>query len=259
MTLALTLVAVPMIAPAVFAERRSVIPEWVRHLQRAPAASQFAAQSTNLPNSSDRAREPVAPANPVAAQTAALVQQITGQLRSTRYNHQTVVDERAGRYEFDCSGLVAWILRRTAPDALAAIHSRRPVAAEITATIRRAPTDHASHGWQRIERLEDARPGDVFAWQNPAWLRGATGHTGFILGPITPVIGRANLFHVRIADANGSGYADDTRPAGSSGVGIGTSVVSTNPTTGAVNGLVVGWLGDWWILPLSVEIGRVSR
>ncbi len=107
-------------------------------------------------------------------------------------------------------------------------------------------------------RLSDARAGDIFAWRNPPWLTGATGHTGFILGPIQPVQNHPGLYHVRIFDANGSGYADDTRPEGTSGVGIGTSMVSMDPATGAVNGIAVGWLGGWWVLPLEVVIGRVS-
>lgn len=236
-------------------ERRSLVPAWVSHLREAPAEVQGGA---SVPPSAEDMRLQQTPANPAANATLQLLQRIVRDARSTRYNHQTVVDERIGRYEFDCSGLVAWILARTAPSALATIHSRRPVAAEITATIRHAPTDRARGGWQQIARLSEARAGDVFAWRNPSWLPGATGHTGFIVGPITPVANRPNLYNVRILDANGSGYVDDTRPPGTSGVGIGTSMVSVDPLTGAVNGLVIGWMGQWRILPLDVVIGRVS-
>lgn len=224
-------------------------PEWTRHLRA--LATQSALRSSGAVTER-------APANPVAQRTHALLQRTVSIARSTRYNHRTVVDARAGRYEFDCSGLVAWVLAQTAPDALAAIHSARPVAAEIARTIAHAPEDRARQGWQRVARVTDVRPGDVFAWRNPRWLRGATGHTGFVAGPIEPIEGDPTLFRVRITDANAMGYENDTRAVGTGGLGTGAMLFSVDPRTGAINGIVAGYQGVNWVLPLEIVVGRVS-
>lgn len=242
-TLSLSILA---ITPAALAQR---LPEWVHHLR--PIVTHGSLRSS-------RAVTDTAPANLAAQRTHALLQRTVSVARSTRYNHSTVVDERRGRYEFDCSGLVAWTLARTAPIALAAIRSNRPVAAEIASTIAHAPDNGARRGWQRVTRIQDVRPGDVFAWRNPRWLRGSTGHTGFVAGPIEAVDGNPTLFRARITDANSSGYDNDTRPAGTSGIGTGSMLFSVDPTTGRIDGIVVGHLGVAWVLPLDIVVGRVS-
>ena len=232
--------------PVALAQRE---PEWTRHLR--PLSAPSALLST-------RAVSESAPANAAAQRTHALLQRTVSSARSTRYNHRTIVDARAGRYEFDCSGLVAWALAQTAPDALAAIRSTRPVAAEIARTIASAPEGRAQRGWQRITRVSDVRPGDVFAWRNPRWLRGSTGHTGFVAAPIEAIDGAPTLFRVRVTDANSTGYDGDTRAVGTGGIGTGAMLFSVDPTTGAINGLVIGYRGSNWVLPLEIVIGRVS-
>lgn len=229
--------------------RRRVVPEWVHHLQPLLPSTLAA---TPMPSAAE-----FTPATPAAQRTVSLLERTVREARSTRYNHTTIVDERRGRYELDCSGLVAWVLARTSPQSLSAIHSSRPVAAEITATIARAPEARPRNGWQRVRRLADARPGDVFAWRNPSWLRGSTGHTGFIVGPIESVRGYPTMFRVRITDSNSTGYESDTRPIGTGGLGTGTATVTIDPNTGAINGIVVGHLGASWVLPLTVEVGRL--
>jgi len=244
-------VALVTLSVSVTQARRPTVAEWVRHLRPVLPSAAAIVEGPSAP-----ASDP-APATPAAQRTLTLLDRIVRQTRSTRYNHRTIVDERAGRYELDCSGLVAWVLARSNPRALAAIRSSRPVAAEITATIARSPEDRAREGWQRVRRLADARAGDVFAWRNPRWLHGLTGHTGFIVGPVEPVRGYPTMFRVRITDSNTSGYASDTRPLGTGGLGTGTATVTIDPSTGAINGIVVGHLGASWVLPLNVEIGRL--
>lgn len=45
------------------------------------------------------------------------VRKIADTLTSSEYSHVTRVNEAAGSYVFDCSGFVAWVLRRTAAGA----------------------------------------------------------------------------------------------------------------------------------------------
>jgi hypothetical protein len=235
-------------APTAATAQRSPVPEWVRHLRPV-----FASEASASASAVTRAE----PATSAAARVMGLLERVLREARVTRYNHRTIVDERAGRYEMDCSGLVAWVLARVDREALDAIRSSRPVAAEIAATIARAPTTSPRRAWQRVERLVDARPGDVYAWRNPRWLGGLTGHTGFIAGPIEPVPGYPTLYRVRVIDSNVEGYDQDTRAPGTGGVGAGTITVSTHPTSGAIDGIVIGHLGASWVLPLDIVIGRV--
>ena len=46
---------------------------------------------------------------------------IERQLQHSEYSHVTRVIEKEGHYVFDCSGMVAWVLRRTAPGAYSAV------------------------------------------------------------------------------------------------------------------------------------------
>jgi hypothetical protein len=45
-------------------------------------------------------------------------------LLQSSYSHVTRVNERAGVYDFDCSGLVAWVLARAAPGAYHSLRQR---------------------------------------------------------------------------------------------------------------------------------------
>jgi hypothetical protein len=185
---------------------------------------------------------------------------IAANLRYTAYSHSTSIDERAGRYVWDCSAMATYVLRRAAPVALATVGSGRPVAAQFYRAIARAPTTRTEGGWLRIPRVADARPGDVFAWQRPPWFPSSnTGHVGFVLeAPRPSPLGML----LRIADSTRLAHDDDTRDTdrGASGFGQGTILFATDPTTGGGTGY--GWLGARtpadWIIPTPIAIGRVT-
>ncbi|MFO0649889.1 MAG: hypothetical protein U0326_26960 [Polyangiales bacterium] len=184
---------------------------------------------------------------------------IANTMRSSRYDHDTRVDERAGRYDFDCSAMAAYVLRRSAPQALASLRSGRPVAAGFARTITNAPVGRFARGWQHVPRLADARPGDLFAWERPRWFpSNNTGHVGFVVeAPRPHDLGVL----VRIIDSTRYAHQDDTRDTehGQSGFGSGTILFATNPLTG--EGVGYGWFGAQthpdWIIPTRVVIGRV--
>jgi hypothetical protein len=98
----------------------------------------------------------------------AVLAQIDRTLVSSSYSHVTRVDPKAGLYEFDCSGMAAWVLQRGAPGAYQAVLTRsatgRPVARDFYRTIAAVAPGRPSWAWQRVAKLEDVRPGDVVAW-----------------------------------------------------------------------------------------------
>lgn len=158
-------------------------------------------------------------------------------LRQTRYTHSTRIDPVRGIFEFDCSAMVAWVLRRAAPRAQREVE-------RVRATRRPLARDYHSHfasgaparSWQRGLEVADARPGDVLAWAFPPGLRlPITGHVAIVVATPRPVRGRPHHFTVRIADATTVPHHDDTRARGPirGGFGYGNIELRVDPDTHA--------------------------
>lgn len=183
------------------------------------------------------------PATDAAARVLAVLDDVRTNLRDTRYQHTTVVNESLGRYRWDCSGMADWVLGKARlRRARAALQRSRPVARTFFETIRRAPTERSARGWERLTRIEDARPGDVFAWLRPPdWPRRNTGHVGFVVAAPRRVNAWPGAYVVRIADATSVPHQDDTRDGthAEGGYGEGTILWMTD----AGRALGYGWHG----------------
>jgi hypothetical protein len=185
--------------------------------------------------------EGVAPPRPAVMAT---LRRIESTLRTSRYDHATRVDVRAGRYDFDCSGMVAWVLARGAPQAHAATVRRaggRALARDYYRQIVATRPGRPAQGWARVARVADALPGDVVAWLTARGRRSQnTGHVLFVVEAPRPVPGAPGAYAVRVADASAYQHTDDTRAAaGRDGFGMGTMLLFADPATGAVRGY--GW------------------
>lgn len=194
------------------------------------------------------------------------VARIAANLRESRYNHATIVNEREGRYEFDCSGFATWVLRRAAPGAYSSILARstnaRPLARDYYWELARAPTgERTPRGVRRIARVDEAQAGDIVAWLKPAILKSPhTGHVGFLLESPRPVPEMPGAFLVRIVDASSYQHQDDDRfESGRTGFGSGTILLVTDPETGAPT--AYGWFGLYsrYVLDTSIALGRAIR
>lgn len=194
------------------------------------------------------------------------VARIAESLRESKYNHATVVDEREGRYEFDCSGFVTWVLRRTAPGAHAALLSRslkrRPLARDYYWEIARAPLgEKTPRGMRRISRIDEAEPGDIVAWLKPAQLRSPhTGHVGFLLERPRALPELEHAYVVRIADASSYQHDEDDRVGtGRTGFGSGVILLIADPQTGQPK--AYGWFGrrSAYFFETPIALGRVTR
>lgn len=200
------------------------------------------------------------PANTARARVLSTLDALAANHRVGRYTHDTRVDLRAGRYEWDCSAMAAFVLRRSAPETIRAISNRRPVAVDFYRAIKRSPAAPNRGPWMRVARVADALPGDVFAWQRPRWFPSRnTGHVGFVVG--APRATPQGVL-LRIADATSVGHDDDPRDGASrTGFGRGTLLVGVDPQSGA--GRSYGWVGartpDEWMVETEVVIGRPLR
>lgn len=179
------------------------------------------------------------------------------EVRETRYQARTEVRPRDGYYAWDCSGMAAWLMRRTAPRALRAVGGSRPVARDFFHAIDKAPVARPRKGWRRIPHVSQILPGDVFAWlRSPASTSKVTGHVGFVVGVPREVPAWPGVYAVRIVDATGLPHQDDTRAMDSlGGFGFGTMVFVTDDT-GEV--IAYGWFGteSGGFMPARVIFGR---
>ncbi len=200
------------------------------------------------------------PASTAAERTMAVLAEIRASVVDTVYQHTTDVRASEGRYRWDCSGMAAWVLRRSAPGAMRGITRERPVARDFVRAIERAPTGRSRGGWQRLASIAEVGPGDLFAWRRPRGFPSRnTGHVGFVVNAPIAIPALGNAYAVRIADATSLGHQDDSRrddPDG--GFGMGTIVFLTDAEG---RGTHYGWFGTesegYVVTPIVV--GRVTR
>ncbi len=214
----------------------------------------------------------VAAANPTAARVAAAKNTLTlsgatatdrvlealrfieKRVKTTVYNHDTKVDFAKGQFEFDCSGMVNWILRQAAPTAYAELKSERPRVAEYVKALKKIPYNKPSAGWRRVQKIADAEPGDVVAWPTPDWYpSSATGHMGILVAAPEKVSGG---YLLRLADATSYPHGEDSREGGT-GFGYGSILVTVDPDSGEGTGQ--GWTGRYsanTVLKTPIYVGR---
>jgi hypothetical protein len=167
-------------------------------------------------------------ATPAGGTLVELLGTVRTELRTTKYQARTVVRPRDGHYAWDCSGMAAWVLQRSAPRARRAVAGTRPVARDFFHAIAKAPVARARKGWQRVH-VRDVQAGDTFAWlKSPISTSKITGHVGFAVGPAHEVPGWPGAYAIRIVDATRLPHQDDTREMnGDGGFGFGTMVFVT--------------------------------
>ena len=186
-----------------------------------------------------------------------LLRDLHDDVRETRYQARTVVRARDGYYAWDCSGMAAWLMKRSAPRALRAVGGTRPVARDFFHAIARAPTERSRRGWQRLSHVSQVLPGDTFAWlRSPISTSKITGHVGFVVGRPREVDDWPGAYAVRIVDATGLPHQDDTRTMdGPGGFGFGTMVFVTDDAGEVTH---YAWFGtaSLGLMPARVIFGR---
>lgn len=200
------------------------------------------------------------PATKPARKVLELQASIRASLVHTAYEHRTKVRPREGIYVWDCSAMMGWFLRKVAPAARKSMDKGRPVARDYYRKIARSPTKRAKGGWQRLEHIEDVRPGDVFAWiRPPGFPSRNTGHTGFALAPAEPVPELPGAYTLRILDATSLPHQDDTRTRdGGGGIGEGTILFMVDENG---RGTAYGWFGrhSRGVIETDIVFGRLRR
>lgn len=157
-----------------------------------------------------------------ATELVAEVDRELGDMRSTRYQHATSVDELRGVFDFDCSGFVAYALDRSYSDGMRAIRAAtgdRPLASDFERVMAAGDA-----GFTRIERAIDAEQGDIVAWLEPPEKASAnTGHVMIVMDAPTASSTRRDEVLIPVADSTSTPHgATDARTAsGTTGLGRG--------------------------------------
>ena len=185
-----------------------------------PGVAGVPGSASSAGTSDTAAGSPVAPAQSLIAE----IDRELGAMRSTRYQHTTLVDEGRGSFMYDCSGLLDYALGRVAPGAVGVLPtstSARPLAGDIERYLHRGLTGPIG-GWQALPRVDQLRPGDVIAWQATEDSRtGDTGHVMVVHATPVPNPARPHEWLVQVADSTLNPHALDSRKPAETGLGTG--------------------------------------
>jgi hypothetical protein len=182
---------------------------------------------------------------------------VVNNLQQTDYQHTDNIDIDRGRYDCDCNGFAAFILRRSAPDHFKMIPKEpdqsRPRAFKYHDFFA-GLTPESIGGWHRIELLRDARRGDIVAWRFPQIEpHHDTGHV--VILAETPFAIDSTIFSVRVYDSAVAPHFDDTRGPGEGGVGSGFLQFQVD-AAGKPNAFLFGPSYEFTALPIA--IGRME-
>lgn len=198
---------------------------------------------------------PVAPSlpNPLVEESESIFSLLT----VTAYQHTTVMDDATGTYLCDCSGYINTLLERSSPDAYREIQvlRERPTTKEyymFFSTLKIRATSRSS--FIRVTDFRALKPGDIVVWREET---DGTGHVGLVLAPPAPNPSREGELLIRIADSALSPHADDTRAAGTTGIGSGIIGIQID-TRG--NPVGIYWRGgvSGTLQPVDIAVGRLS-
>ena len=205
-------------------------------------------------------------ADPAPPAPAALLTEVHRELtasRHTHYQHHTDVDEAAGRYDYDCSGLLDYALGRVLPAALAALPvttSSRPLAADIEHFLHALPAGTTTGGWTAVPTVAALQPGDVIAWlATEDSTTGDTGHVMIVTGRPEQNPHRPDEQLVHVADSTLNPHALDSRhPTAeqpSTGLGTGTIGLSVDSNDRPI---AFYWRGGLTTtaVPTEIALGR---
>ena len=195
-------------------------------------------------------------------QLAAEADRILKNVKTSEYAHKTEVDEPAGSYKLDCSGLVCLALKKANPEALKVVPKtgteKRAFAHDFFECFNAAPTPDkaaADSKWVKIEKLAQAKSGDVIAWKNENYQPGEnTGHVMIVVAAPEP--DGDGIFKVIVIDSSAHGHGNDTRKKGESGVGRGTLWFSVNAEGEPVGVRFTSRTGT--LNPKTMSVGRLQ-
>lgn len=155
--------------------------------------------------------------------------------KQSRYQHATEVSEEKGQFNYDCSGFISHILRKTSVAAfqqISLVKGGRPVAAEFYSFFENLKPS-SNKFWKKVNSPAELQPGDLIAWLKPAVSSStSTGHVMIVDSYAKAYKGKETSedeFQVSVIDSALSGHKNDSRKPKETGLGRGLiSIVVKN-------------------------------
>ncbi|HQH12859.1 MAG TPA: hypothetical protein PLS31_10570 [Candidatus Sumerlaeota bacterium] len=168
-------------------------------------------------------------AAPTTATLMAEVYRIMGNIKDTKYQHETRVLEEKGSYHVDCSGFVGYVLMRACPNHFEQMRktmSRRRLTASNYFNFFDMMRAKPKTDWVIIDDAAHIQPGDIIVWKKEPPAPGNTGHIMFADSASTQTASRQ--FSVAIIDSTTKPHSNDTRKQGQTGLGRGVIWLDTD-------------------------------
>lgn len=195
---------------------------------------------------------------PAYQQIAGSLPSILSGIKQTAYGNENVFDTANGIYKMLCTQFINRMLDMFSPqrmDALRTYSDRKgPTSANYYDFIRSRPLGSVdSSGWMQLGGANLLRAGDIIAVKygvpRPNGISEGTGHTMYVMG--TPVQISSGIWRIRVADSASTNHSNDTRAAGTGGLGIGDILYRSDGSW--------AWRADAprWRTDEAVAFGRV--
>ena len=160
---------------------------------------------------------------PLPEQFASAAETIVNTLKQTDYTHDENIIAAEGIYDCDCGQFVGAVLHDNAlvHYGMLTRESGQPAPRafewfEWFTTL----TPASTNGWHRIDLMAEAARGDIISWRFPTVkAHSDTGHVLIVAD--TPKVNDAGVYVVRVYDSAVAPHFQDTRAAGTGGVGSG--------------------------------------
>lgn len=164
---------------------------------------------------------------------ANLASMVNKTVDNMRYSHYqmggTKFDPNHGVYVVDCSSYVDRLLNQVNPQAYGNLVNRTGTTRPTTEDYYNFFTNLAyqsNHYWRKVDNANSLQPGDILVFRS-GWNGGGSGHVMVVMNK---PVRHDDVLMVRVSDSASSGHSQDTRPAHTSGIGIGTMLLKVNNT-----------------------------
>jgi len=143
-------------------------------------------------------------------------QKIFETMKTTHYEHKTVIDENKGLYIVDCSVFVCHVLKKISPLALSSLpidkshtHARAKNFYDYFKSLQNGTS--SNRHWMAVLSMKELEKGDIIAWKyDPTLQKKDTGHV--VIVHERPVFEVPNLYRIRVMDASKGKHAMIAEP-----------------------------------------------
>jgi hypothetical protein len=146
-------------------------------------------------------------------------------MKTTRYSHNTSINEAQGSYQLDCLGFINSVVMNADPGGY------REISQGFNASIlsyaayfgRLEYETPKPDGWMKVAHPADLKPGDICLWLKPNTFD--NGHMWIIAGKPVVNPNRSDEVLVRVLDSTPHVHSEDSRTGSINRTGLGSGIL----------------------------------